>query len=57
MLRFDAAIARHAMTQVRNGKMRDFMPWPREEEVEATEDNIAALLTSVAARNKKKPNV
>lgn len=52
MLRFDAAIARYAVTQVSNGTMQQFLPWPREDEPEATPEAALALLKAMAKEKK-----
>ena len=44
-LRQDAAIAR-AMTRVVGGRVRDFMPWPQEQEQEATLEGLMSILRS-----------
>lgn len=45
MLRNDAAIARLCLMQARPGAtMADFMPWPKQEEPEATLESLANLL-------------
>jgi hypothetical protein len=46
MLRNDFAIARLAMTQVRKGKISDFMPWPKQEEEPASPEQVLAFLKS-----------
>ena len=45
-LRMDAAIARLAMTMTKGATMKDFMPWPKEPEVEATPEAVFALIKS-----------
>ena len=45
MLRTDAAIARVGCATA-GGKMTDWMPWPREEEREASIEDVYAILQS-----------
>lgn len=46
MIRTDAAVARAVLPFVRDGKMRDFMPWPKELDVEATPEDFMTMLKS-----------
>lgn len=52
MLRFDSAIARVAAPFFKNAKPADLMVWPREQEREATPQEIFAVLMNSAKRNK-----
>jgi hypothetical protein len=52
VLRFDAAIARYATTQVSKATMKDFMPWPREEDPEPVAPEV--VLAYLTASMKKK---
>jgi hypothetical protein len=52
MMRMDAAIARHAMTQAPKASMKDFMPWPMEDEPEGDEALVSAF-KSLDARIKQ----
>ena len=49
MLRTDAAIAR-AVVAMFGGTMQAMMPWPKEDEVEGTPDNIMAFLNAHVRR-------
>ena len=51
-MRFDAAIARFAVTQVSKATMKNFMPWPREEDPEPA--NAETVLAYLTASMKKK---
>lgn len=53
MLRLDAAVAR-AIVAIRGGKQEDHMPWPREDEPEAT-PQMALQLLKAAMKPKPKP--
>lgn len=53
-LRNDAAIARAVLPFLKNAKMSDFMPWPKEPEVEATPEAVFAMLKTAATANKRK---
>jgi len=44
MLRFDAAIARFAVSQVPKSKMAHFMPWPREDIDPASPEQVLSFL-------------
>lgn len=50
MLRFDAAIARFAVTQGRNLKMTDFMPWPKKEPEPASPEEVFAFLKGMVRK-------
>lgn len=52
-IRTDAAVGR-AIAYMRGGKVSDYMPWPKEEEPEATIDGVFGLLKSAADSNKRK---
>jgi hypothetical protein len=59
MMRFDAAIARLyvSMYQGRPPNKRnvtDMMPWPREEEEEATLQDLFNVIQTAAAKNRRK---
>lgn len=43
-LRTDAAIARAVSPFIKEASMRDFMPWPKEEDVEATVDDVFKMI-------------
>jgi hypothetical protein len=43
-LRTDAAVARAVLPFLKNAKMADFMPWPKEPEQEATPDAVFNML-------------
>lgn len=43
-LRTDAAVARAVAPFVKNAKMSDFMPWPKEPESEATPEALLDML-------------
>ena len=45
MLRADAAMARVGCAMA-GGNMSDFMPWPKEEEQEATLEGVMAVLNA-----------
>lgn len=49
-VRFDSAIARFGMTQVKGGKWNYFAPWPEEQEPEATPEALATMFKSLAAK-------
>ena len=51
MLRVDSAIARLGAASTRN-KLEAFMPWPVQEEVIATPENVAALLRGGSQKRK-----
>lgn len=53
MLRFDAAIARFAVTQGRNLKMADFMPWPKQEPQPASPQEVLSFLKSTVRKRDK----
>lgn len=53
MLRFDAAIARYAITQGKNLKMTDFMPWPKQEPAPASPEEVLAFLKSTVRKRDK----
>lgn len=48
-LRMEAAIARLAAMWAKDARPSDFMPWPREEEVEATPEMMLGILKANAA--------
>lgn len=50
-LRIEAAIARAVAPFIKGSKARDFMPWPREPEPEATFDGLGTLFTNLAAQS------
>ena len=52
MLRFDAAVARLCVIWG-GGKVKDHMPWPQEEEREATIEDVFAILKSARKPEKK----
>jgi hypothetical protein len=52
MIRFDAAIAR-AISHIKGGEASKYMPYPREEEPEATPE-MALLLLKAAMKPKTK---
>lgn len=54
MLRMEAAVARLAALWSKDGKPSDFMPWPKEPDVEATPDMVMGFLTASAAPKKGK---
>lgn len=53
MLRFDAAVARLAAMWSKDARPSDFMPWPAKPDVEATPQDVFALLQGIAQANKK----
>lgn len=58
MLRFDSAIARLYVSQFQGKppntrKMEHMMPWPIEEQQEATMEDVAMLLNGIAKAGKK----
>ena len=50
MLRLDAAVARAVSPFIPKTKPRDFMPWPKEVEQEATVENLFALIKTAARK-------
>jgi hypothetical protein len=53
-LRFEAAVARAVSPFIKNAKPKDFMPWPREPEPEATPDALLLLFKNLASVSKRK---
>lgn len=52
-LRIEAAIGRGVVPFLKGAKVRDFMPWPKQPEREATIDDFMSILK--AARKPEKP--
>lgn len=50
MLRTDAAIARAVSPFIQKTTPRDFMPWPKEPEVEATVEDVFRLIKTAARK-------
>lgn len=53
MLRMDAGFARWMAFNSKNGKVRDFMPWPVEPEQEGTAEQAFAMFKGLARSNRK----
>jgi hypothetical protein len=53
-LRIEAAIARAVSPFMKNAKPRDFMPWPREPEPEATPEKLLLMFKNLATASKSK---
>lgn len=49
-LRIDAAIARAVTPFLKNAKVSDFMPWPKEPEPEATPEALFNMLQGLRKR-------
>lgn len=53
MLRMERAVANLAALWSKDAKPGDFMPWPAEQDTEATPEGALALLTSVSTPKPK----
>lgn len=51
-LRVEAAIARIGSPFFKNSKPRDFMPWPKEPERNASPDELAMMFKTLATKTK-----
>jgi len=51
-LRFDSAVARAMSSMSKEAKPRDFMPWPREPEPEATLEGLFGIFKKAATTPK-----
>jgi hypothetical protein len=52
MLRLEAAIGRAVSPFIKNARPRDFMPWPKEPEPEATPEKLLLLFKGLASSRK-----
>ena len=52
-LRMEAAVARLAALWAKDAKPADFMPWPRQPDVEATPQMLMAVLTAGSVPKKE----
>jgi hypothetical protein len=53
-LRMEAAVGRAVSPFIKNAKPRDFMPWPKEQEPEATPETLLLMLKNAATASKRK---
>ena len=55
-LRIEAAVARVAAPFFKQAKPRDFMPWPKQPEPEATPESVLLMFKSLASKTKQSRN-